>query len=137
MGVECYMTVGDKKGSTAFPIASGGGAFPSIGEVGIITILPAADLHRLGEVQRAVMYCLEYARDNNTSSAAAGPLAIVTSLDGGKNGIREESVIVNVVTNDVGIIINSADRGKTQTSINYEAQRQLLDWMNENDRLVA
>lgn len=136
MGVQCYMTIGDKKGSSAFPIASGGGAYPTTEEVGIISILPAADLHRLGEVQRTVMYCLEYARDNNIF-ISAGSIAIVTTLDAGKSGIREEGIIANVVTDEVGIMVVGSTRVDGGTLITYEAHRQLLDWMNENDRLVS
>lgn len=136
MGVQATMTIGHKITSAAATIATALFTFPAAGQVRIATVLPAADLHRLAEVKRAIMYCLEYARDNNLYTSSVS-IAVVTTLNGGKKDVRTETVVANVVTDDVGILIVGSVRDDGGTLITYEANRQLLDWMNENKRLVA
>lgn len=135
MGVQSTMTISEKISSVAATIATALFTFPAAGEVRIATVLPAADLHRLAEVQRCIMYCLEYARDNNLYTSAVS-IAVVTTLGDGKSGVREETVVANVVTDDVGILIVGTVRDDGGNLINYEAHKQLLDWLNENNRLV-
>jgi len=136
MGVQAFQFIGDKKGRTYAVVASGAALYPNFGEVSIVSILPAPDLHRSGEVQRAIMYCLEYARDNDLYTSA-GSISVVTSLDGGKSAVRTEAIAANVVTNDVGIMITGSTRNDGGTNITYEAHRQLIDGSREDERLVA
>jgi len=136
MGVQAFQYIGDKKSRTYAVVASGAALYPNLGEVSIVSILPVPDLHRSGEVQRAVMYCLEYARDNDLYNSSTS-ISVVTTLDGGKSAVRTETVAANVVTNDVGIMIVGSTRSEGGTNINYEAHRQLIDGSREDERLVA
>ena len=136
MGVEASMTIGTKTSAVAAVVASGAAVFPAAGKVGIVSILPAADTGRIGEVQRAINHCIDYARDNNLFRSATS-IAVVTTLNGGKVAVRTETLSTNVVTNDVGIMILGAVRDGGDTNIVENAHQQLLDFMNENDRLVA
>ncbi len=136
MGVQSTMTIGDKQGSAAVTVASGAATFPSTFQVRIVSILPAADLHRLADIQRAVQICIDYARDNNLYTGGAS-IYVVTTLSGGKVAIRTGAVASAVVTNDVGIMVNNFESAKGARNIMDNAHKQLLDWMNEQDRLAA
>ncbi len=136
MGVQAFQFIDNKSSRTYSTVASGAAVYPNFSEVSIVSILPAPDLHRSGEVQRAIMYCLEYARDNNLYNLA-GSISVVTTLDGGKNAVRTESIAANIVTGDVGIMIIGSTRNEGDTSFVYEAHRQLIDGSREDDRLTA
>ena len=136
MGVQATMTIGDKRGSAATVIASGGATYPGANQVRVVTILPTADLHRSVEIHSAIRACLDYARDNNLF-VASGAMAVVTSLDGKKAAIRTVGIAANVVTGDVGIMIAGSVRNQGGINITDNAHKQLLDWMREEDRLVA
>ncbi len=136
MGVQAIMTIGDKKGSVVNTVATAAAVFPSTFEVSIVSILPTADLHRLADIQRAVKLCIDYARDNNLYGGGS-QLYVVTTLNGGKAAIRSNNVANEVVTNDVGIMLNTFEIAKGSRNIMDNAHRQLLDWMNEQDRLAV
>jgi len=136
MGVQATMIIGDKKASAAATVASGAATFPITNQVSVVSILPAADSHRLADIERAVEICIDYMRDNNLYGGAS-PLYVVTTLDGGRNTVRTNNVATEVVTNDVGIMINNFERAKGSRNIIDNAHKQLLDWMRENERLVA
>ncbi len=136
MGIQATMTIVDKETSIAATVASGAATFPFTDQISIVSILPTADLHRLADVQRAVEICIDYARDNNLY-VGTSQIYVVTTLDGGRNAVRTNNVATEVVTNDVGIMINNFEIQKGSRNIMDNAHKQLLDWMNENDRLVA
>lgn len=136
MGVQALMSFHNKRTVSIVTRASGTAIYPGFGVVSTVSILPAADLHRIGEVERCVMYCLEYARDNNIF-VSSGSISIVTTLDGGKNGIVEIPIATNVITGHVGIMITGTVRDNGGTLITYEAHRQCLDAMREQGRLAA
>lgn len=136
MGVQATMKIGDKVDALAVSILSGEATYPGTDEVRIITILAAADEHRLADIQRAVMLCIDYARDNNIYTSS-GSIAIVTNLNSGKAGVRREGIATNVVTGDVGLMVGGTVRNKGGRNITDDAHKQLLDWMNEQNRLAA
>lgn len=136
MGVQATMTIGDKKGSVAVPVASGAATFPSTFQVRVVSILQASDSHRLADIQRAVVICIEYARDNNLY-VGTSPMYVITTLDGGKSTIKFNNVASEIVTDNVGIMINNFEIQKGSRNIMDNAHQQLLDWMRENQRLVA
>lgn len=135
MPLQATMTIGDKTTAVAATIVSGGATYPNPNQVRIVSILPAADQHRFADIHRAVKNCLDYARDNNLF-VTSGSIAIVSNLDGGKSSIRQESIAANIVTGDVGIMVLGSVRNRGSINITENAHIQLLNWMNENDRLV-
>jgi len=136
MGVQSTMTIGDKKAAIAISQSPGASFFPSQTNISIVSLAITADEHRLGEIHRCIGYCIDYARDNNLFGSATD-IAIVTTLDDGKAGIRTELVATNVAAGEVGVMLGSFVRDLGATNIQENAHRQLLDWAREEQRLAA
>lgn len=136
MGVRAVMNIGNKDGASAVNILTGNATYPGNNQVGIVTMLPPSDFHRLSDINRTVKQILDYIRDEDRMVTAAS-MSFVTTLSTGKNGIREEAVVANIVTGDIAVIVVGSQRSQGNNSIFEEANNQLLDWMRENNRLVA
>ncbi len=138
MGVQSTMTIGDKKAAIAVTQSPGGAFFPTTNNISIISLAIATDEHRLGEIHRAIGYCIDYARDNNLfSNTTLTDLAVITTLNGGKAAVRTELIAADVVLGEVGIMLGTAVRVRGATNITENAHRQLLDWAREAQRLAA
>jgi hypothetical protein len=137
MGVQAIRAIAGKKSSTVIttPLTAAA-VFPAANECSIVTMLGAGDVHRIGEVQRRVRDCINYARDYDLFTSATS-IAVVVKLDEAKAAIRTETLVANIVTGDVGIAIVGSERAKGSRNILENAHRQVLDWMNEQDRLAV
>lgn len=137
MGVQAIRAVTGQKSSVVFTApATALAAFPAAGECSVVTMLGSGDVHRLGEIQRRIEDCINYARDNNLFTSAIS-IAVVVKLNESRPSIRVETLIANVVTGDVGIAIVGSERTKGSRNILENAHKQVLDWMNEENRLAA
>jgi len=134
MGVQATMTIGQKAGATAQAISTGTASYPSFDEVRIIGIPATNDSGRLADIHRTIRLVIDYVRDNKLF-IGAGAAGYLTSLDAGKAGIRSISIATEAVTNDFGIMVNGAVKGRGNRLDTENAHRQLLDWMRENQRL--
>jgi hypothetical protein len=134
MGVQSFMTPGNKAGATVNVFGTGFAAYPTGGEVSIIASAVAGQGHRRSDSERAIGICIDYARDNNLFRSA-GSVVVYTALDGGKVGIVEEAVIANVPAEAYGIAIAGAVRDGGDTNIIENAHRQLIDVLRETDQL--
>lgn len=137
MGVQAIRGVLDPKLTTAFTTpATTAAVFPGADECSVVTMLAAADTHRLGEIQRQVENCINFARDEDLFDSA-GSVCVLVKLDEPKASIRTEALAASVVTGDVGIMIVGSERAKGSRNILENAHKQVLDFMNEQDRLAA
>ena len=135
MGKQATMTIGDKIGSTASTIATGGATYPGVNQVRIVTLVAVADEHRLADIQRTVKVLIDAARDNNVFRGS-GSKAYTTTLNGGKEGIIAKAISADVVDGDIALMIVGTVSNKGNRNITEEAHIQLLDWMNETDNLI-
>ncbi len=134
MGVQATMTIGVKAGATAQTILTGAAGFPSFNEVSIIGIPVTADLGRLADIHRTIRLVIDYVRDNKLFFGN-GSTGYLTSLDEGKAGIRNISIVTQAVDGDFGLMVNGAVKNLGNRLDTENAHRQLLDWMRENQRL--
>ena len=134
MGVQATMTIGDKKGASFAVVASGGATYPAINQVSIVSILDGDDAERYADIERAHQICMDYAKENNLFNSA-GSIAIVTTLDGGKEAVTTKNLAADVVTGDVGLMVVGSQRNKGYSNIQHEAYIQLIDAARENTRL--
>ena len=137
MGAQATMAIGDKAKAFAINLAEGGlGTFPAANQVSIISLPATADAHRLADIQRAVVICLDFARDNNLFISAVS-VAVLTTLNGGKVAVRTEALASAAIIDDVGILIVGSVRDGGDTNIVDNAHKQLLQFMREEGRLAA
>lgn len=136
MGVQATMDIGDKNSGVAATIASGAATFPAAGKVRNAVILAAGDLHRVGEVQRSLNHCYDHAKHANLFTSAVS-IAVVCPVGGALSSVRTETNPALVVTGEVAVMIVGAVRAQGDLNITFNAHEQLVDWMNENDRLVS
>ncbi len=137
MGVQASMTIEQKPKAVAINLGEPGlGTFPIAGDVSIISLPAILDEHRLADIQRAVVICLDFARDNNLFTSAVS-VAVLTTLNGGKNTVRTETLASAAVTGDVGLLIVGTVRAVGDTHIVDGAHKQLLQFMREEGRLAA
>jgi hypothetical protein len=138
MGVQAIRALSVTKATapTITTPASAAAAFPAAGSVSVITMLGAGDLHRLGEIQRSIKNCINHLRDYNLNDDSASDLFVAVKLDEPKASIRSGTNIALIVTGDVGIALDVTQLQNQSISIDAALQ-QVLDWMNEQDRLAA
>jgi len=137
MGVQAIRTLVGKKSSVVFTTpATALAVMPAAGSVSVITMLAAADLHRLGEIQRSIINCINHLRDYNLNDVAATDLFVAVKLDEAKESIRSSATIAEFVTGDVGIALDVTQLVSQRIDID-NALYQVLDWMNEQSRLAA
>lgn len=138
MGVQAIRSVEGTKLSTIFTApASGAAVFPGADQCSVVTMLAAADTHRLGETQRRIEDCINFARDNDLFKPGSADIAVVVKLNETRADIRTEGDPLNVVTGDVGIMMAGTEVSKGSRNILENAHKQVLDWMNEQDRLAV
>ena len=135
MGVQITMAVDDQKHEcVATTIAPGEATFPPAGHIGIVNLQAAEDLHRDGDVQRAIRLCYRRACDDNRL-VDTGAVAYVTTLDGGKDAWHHEGIAANLADGDVGVMFSGVAHGRGERLDIEEAFRRIVEWARENGRL--
>lgn len=140
MGIQALRTIVPlaKKSAIVFSFpATTAVIAPSANQIAIVTMLAAADAHRLLEVQQKVRECINYAREKTWFEDLATDIFVAIKLDGSKGSARSDTVFTNFVTGDVGITIDGATRIGGSKNWIEEAYQQTLDWMSEEARLTV
>ncbi len=133
MSVEVRMnpTLG-KSDITSRPRGSGGGIFPVATDIMLLSIPLAGDRYRSEEIHSTFIRLLEYCRENQDAIyGGAGALAIVTTLNDGKTGIRHVTIATNVVAGEFAVMIGGNQTGMVQQ--HYAGYRQMIDFLREHD----
>ena len=110
---------------------------PAANSIAIVTILAAADLHRLLEVQARVRECIQHLREKNFFNDTATDLFVAMKIFESKAAIRSGTTFTGIVTGDIAITIDAALRDPGAKNWVVNAFNQTLDFMNEKDRLTA
>jgi hypothetical protein len=138
MGVRAIMGLGGKRVAQAAiltpPVSNA--VYPGSYEVGIITVLPTTDYHRLAEVQRAILVCIHKIRDLNFMTPTGTSTTFVTSLNNPRGDFRLLTA-VGVIEGHVGLSVHWTVRQLGDINYVENLHKQLLDWMRENNRLVV
>ena len=137
MGVQSILAINAlKTTATITTPATALAVFPAAGSISVITMLGAGDLHRLGEIQRQIENCINFARDNRLFEGAGADFFVAVKLNEPKASIRTGSLIAEVVTGDVAIAMDAAQAVGARQFIE-STFIQCLDDLNEQDRLAA
>ena len=140
MGVQALRQVVPlvKKDSIVFSTpASGAVVAPAANNIAVVTMLAAADAHRHLEVQNRVLECIQHLREKNFFDGTAADLLVRVPLDGTKAGIVNSGTFNTIVTGDVAITIDAALRNPGAKNWVVNAFKQILDHMNEQERLTS
>ncbi len=117
--------------------ASGLATNLATGEVSIITMLAAADTHRLLETQARVNELINFLRQGNFFLGSGIDAVVMIPIDGGKGNITIEAAVAAIVTGNIGVAVDLSFVGTGSKNWVTNSLRQTLDWMNEQDRLTA
>ena len=110
---------------------------PGANSIAVVTMLAAADAHRLIEVQSRVRECIQHLREKNFFNGTATDLLVRVPLNGTKAGIVSSVTFTDIVTGDIAITIDAVLRDPGAKNWVINAFNQTLDFMNEKDRLTA
>ncbi len=138
MGVEARRVVIPllKKESIVFnTVVSGAPTLPGPNEITIVTMLAAADTHRLLEVQNRIIELINFLLEKDFLSPTAADQFIAMKIFESKAAIRP-TAFAGVVTGDIAISLDALIRAPGAKNWIYEAYLQTMDRMREIGRLT-
>ncbi len=139
MPIKIEKTLNESKHQTSIgTYVSGAAVAPTTQHVAIYTDIATADQHRLLEVQERLYELADRMREEGYRMPSSGVIYWVVPLGGPKAAIFTPLLSTDIVEGMVAIGLSGTVRGSGRGSLLFDACiKEMIDWANEQDRLVS